>query len=86
MMTDFDYEASAELYVTNRQRGGVTFQRFNSAAKAIRHSIEGLPVKSFPGTILEVGNARFQHKEIRKLYDSSAYPLRRRTEEKSDAA
>jgi len=63
----------------------MTYRKFETAAKAIRYSIEELPCASLPGTILEANEERYHHREIRKLYESSAYPLRRRTREVSDA-
>lgn len=87
-MDDFDYSGPAELYTVNGRRGrrhSMTFRKFETAAKAIRYSIEELPGASLPGTILEVNEERYHHNEIRKLYDRSGYPLRRRTREASDA-
>ena len=87
-MGNFNYSGSAELYTVDKRRAGrhsMTFRRFETAAKAIRYSIEELPDASLPGTILEVNEERFHYKEIRKLYDSHAYPLRRRIKEASDA-
>lgn len=63
----------------------MTFRKFKTAAIAIRYLIEELPGTNLPGTILEVNEERYRQKQIRKLYDSSAYPLRRQTGEASDA-
>ncbi|MDP2618659.1 MAG: hypothetical protein Q8P46_00540 [Hyphomicrobiales bacterium] len=87
-MNDFNYSGPAELYIANRRRAGrnsMTYRKFETAAKAIRYLIEELPNTSLPGTILEVDEERYRHKEIRKLYNSSAYPLPRQTTEVSDA-
>ncbi|MGI9382587.1 MAG: hypothetical protein ACR2PO_05495 [Methyloligellaceae bacterium] len=89
MGTDgFNYSSPAELYILDgrrARRSSMTYRKFETAAKAIRYSIEVLPGSSLPGTILEVDEERFQHMEIRELYDSGAYPLRRQTGETSDA-
>lgn len=87
-MNDFNYSGPAELYIANRRRIGrnsMSYRKFETAAKAIRYSIEELPCANLPGTILEANEQRYHHKEIRKLYDSRAYPLQRRTREVSDA-
>jgi len=87
-MDHFNYSGSAELYIAKRRRAGrnsMIYRKFETAAKAIRYSMEELPGANLPGTILEVNEERYHHREIRKLYESSAYPLRRRTREASDA-
>ncbi len=86
---EFDYSGPAELYIAKKQRAGrstMTYRRFDTAANAIRFSIEELPNANLPGTILEVDEGRFHHKDIRKLYESSAYPLHRQVTEEPDGA
>lgn len=88
-LNEFDYAGPAELYIAKKQRAGrstMTYRRFDSAAHAIRFSIEELPGASLPGTVLEVDEGRFHHKDIRKLYESSAYPLHRQATEEKDGA
>ena len=53
------------------------YLRFATAADAIRYAVEVIPVKYFIGTFLEANGERFDCKRIRRLYDSSAYPLPR---------
>jgi hypothetical protein len=81
MMNDFDYAAPAEIYAC-RSRGSsprpVTYRRFDSGAEAIRYAIEELPSEVLFGTVLEANDERFDAANIRKLYDSEAYPLQRR--------
>lgn len=82
----FDYLESAELYTVNRTRGArrsMNFKRFETAAKAIRYSMEELPLALLPGSMLEVNASRYHHNEIRALYESSLYPL---PKEKAEAA
>ncbi len=84
----FDYSIPAELYAFNKRRGSgpsMTYRKFKTAAIAIRYLIEEFPGSNLAGTILEVNEERYRQKEIRKLYDDSAYPLRRKTGEDSDA-
>jgi hypothetical protein len=56
----------------------VTYRRFDSGAEAIRFAIEELPSDVLFGTVLEVNEQRFDAAQIRKLYESKAYPLQRR--------
>lgn len=85
----FDYLESAELYTVNRMRGvrrSMDFKRFDSAAKAIRYSMEVLPRALLPGSMLEVNENRYHHNEIRALYESSLYPLPKQREDAANAS
>jgi hypothetical protein len=79
-MTDFNYEMPGEFY-SRRNQGmkptGLTYQRFRTAAEAIRFAIEALPSAAFAGCMLEAGGERFGAKELRALYASPRYPLQR---------
>jgi hypothetical protein len=75
----FDYHTEAELFSAVKQkfrRSPLAYKRFAHAADAIRFAIEELP--SLIGTFLEVDEARYQDKDIRRLYESVDYPLVRR--------
>jgi hypothetical protein len=77
----FDYRRPAELFPTRSRkprRNPVTYKRFNSAAAAIRFAIEELPSDLLLGAYLQVEEERFGSVGIRRLYDSAAYPLKRR--------
>lgn len=81
-MTAFNYTASAELYATATvSRGGkprrVAYRRFGTAAEALRYAIEELPESLLQGTVLEVGDERYDAMSIRALYDDPGYPLTR---------
>ncbi|MCX7314043.1 MAG: hypothetical protein NTV56_20605 [Alphaproteobacteria bacterium] len=78
-MNGFDYGAPAELYPSRikKGRGRITYKRFNTAAEALRFAIEEIPPAVLLGAYLEVDEARFGVAEIRFLYDSAAYPLKR---------
>jgi hypothetical protein len=81
----FNFSEPAELYTGGSWRGrptGVTYQRFGTAAEAIRYVVEELPGTSRLRSVLEVNEDRFNHSEIQKLYDSSGYPLTRSGEHK----
>ena len=57
------------------------YQRFETGAEALRFAIEVLPRANLLGAILEANERRYWHAEIRKLYDSSNYPLPRKEPE-----
>lgn len=80
-MANFNYDQAAELYtIKQRSKAGhvMGFQRFDSAALAIQHSMEVLSPQKLPGTLMEVDGVRFHYHDIRKLYESKAYPLDRK--------
>jgi hypothetical protein len=86
-MNAFNYSSQAELFPTrNRKsrRQPLGYRRFDRAADAIRFAIEELPSQSLAGAYLEVDEQRFDSIGIRRLYDSTDYPLARR--EKQDIA
>jgi hypothetical protein len=72
-----DYEAGAELFIAHRRRAA-GYLRFDRAADAIRFAIEELPPQSLLAAHLEVDEARFDGREIRRLYDGAEFPLARR--------
>lgn len=78
-LNGFDYGAPAELFPSRikKGRGRVTYKRFDTAAEALRFAIEEIPAAALLGAHLEVDEARFGAHEIRFLYDSAAYPLKR---------
>ena len=77
----FNYTVPAELFSGARgfrgRDGSLSYQRFDSAAEAIRHVVEQLPQSERGGTVLEVGEERYDNASIRMLYVSAAYPLAR---------
>jgi hypothetical protein len=80
-MSAFNYSSQAELFPTrNRKsrRQPLGYRRFDRAADAIRFAIEELPSQSLAGAYLEVDEQRFDSVGIRRLYDSTDYPLVRR--------
>jgi hypothetical protein len=79
----FDYDAAAELFPP-RQAGsaalrGLTYKRFAFASEAIQFAIEKLPRTFLLGAYLQVGDERYGHRDIRRLYESADYPLGRAT-------
>ena len=80
-MGTFDYSAEAELFPSPARasrRRPVGYKRFDRAAEAIRFAIEELAPESLAGAYLEVGEERFDSRDIRRLYESPNYPLDRR--------
>ena len=80
-MAAFDYTTEAELFPTrNRKlrRQPLRYRRFARAADAIRFAIEELPRELLLGAYLEVDEQRYGGEEIRRLYESTDYPLARR--------
>ncbi len=75
-MAKLNYEGPAELF-PSRRRKIVGYQRFNSAAEAIKFAVEVLPSELLLGTYLEVEEGRFDSKDIRQFYDDDSYPLTR---------
>jgi hypothetical protein len=76
----FDYQAPAEVFMTKgyaARRSPVTYRRFGNAAEALRFAVEELPPPILVGAVLEVLEDRFDHRDIRKLYDQPRYPLPR---------
>ena len=78
-LNGFDYSAPAELYPSRikKGRGRITYKRFNTAAEALRFAVEEIPPAVLLGAYLEVEDARFGVQEIRILYESDSYPLKR---------
>ena len=78
-LNGFDYKATAELFLSRSRaaKSRPKYKRFDTAAEAVRFVIESLPAAVLPGTYLLVEGDRFGVEEIRYLYDSTGYPLRR---------
>jgi hypothetical protein len=86
-MSAFNYSSQAELFPTrNRKsrRQPLGYRRFDRAADAIRFAIEELPSQSLAGAYLEVDEQRFDSVGIRRLYDSTDYPLARREKQETE--
>jgi hypothetical protein len=81
LMAEFDYHAVAELFPARRRplrRQYFGYKRFAQASQAIRFAIEDMPPECLVGAFLEVDEQRYGSDDIRRLYQSSEYPLTRR--------
>ena len=77
-MTEFNYQAAAELFPTRRRlprRQSFGYKRFEQAAQAIRFAMENLPPECLVGAFLEVDEQRYGNDDIRRLYECAEYPL-----------
>jgi hypothetical protein len=75
-MSEFSYDAPADLFVATsmRRNGAVRYQRFDTAADALRFAVETLQPTILKGTVLEVDEQRYDAAQMRSLYDSADYP------------
>ncbi len=55
------------------------YRRFATAAEAIRFAVEDFPAIRTLGAWMQVGDDRYDSDDIHRLYESSDYPLQRRT-------
>lgn len=76
----FDYGSTAELFCNNVRkfrRQPLGYRRFDRAADAIRFAIEEMAPQLLQDACLEVDEERFDSHGIRRLYESTDYPLDR---------
>jgi hypothetical protein len=75
----FNYSAPAELFPARNRKvaGKVRYRRFDNAADAIRYAVEELPAPLLLGAYIEIEEARLGHQDIRALYESELYPLKK---------
>ena len=77
-MAEFDYNAAAELLPTRRRvprRQWFGYRRFAQAAQAIRFAMENMPPACLVGAFLEVDEQRYNSDDVRRLCESTEYPL-----------
>jgi hypothetical protein len=79
----FDFSIEAELFPARsgsarHKRSAVRYKRFPNAADAILFAVEELPPELLHGAFLEIDGERYGSEDIRRLYDSSDFPLSRR--------
>jgi hypothetical protein len=76
----FDYTAPAELFPSRNRKiaSKVKYRRFDRAADAIRFAMEELPEPLLLGATIEIDERRLGHQDIRSLYESEHYPLKKR--------
>jgi hypothetical protein len=79
-MDNFDFSAPAELFPSRNRKvtSRVKYRRFDKAAEAIRFAVEELPEPLLLGATIQIGDDRLGHQQIRALYASEGYPLKKR--------
>jgi hypothetical protein len=81
-MPTFDYGAQAELFSAQGRNGrGMMprYRRFARASDAVQFAVEQVPRASLVGAYLQVGEERYDSRQIRDLYDNIDFPLSRRS-------
>lgn len=78
-MEKFDFSAPAELFPSRNRKvaSKIKYRRFDKAADAIRFAVEELPEPLFLGAYIQIDEQRLGHKDIRALYESERYPLKK---------
>jgi hypothetical protein len=77
-----DYRKEAALFFSksaSAKQKSLIFRRFGRASEAIRFAVEELSPKILNSCSLEVNGLHYFGRQIRPLYDSSDFPLRRRS-------
>jgi len=80
-MADFNYKATAELFlprIRSPRRQPFGDERFAQAADAIRLAVDDLPRECLIGACPEVGGRRYGGDDIPRSYESAEYLLTRR--------
>jgi hypothetical protein len=79
VVSKFDYRAPAELFPSRNRNAKqlVKYRRFDTAAAAIQFAMEELPTPALLGAVIEINERRLSHADIRELYESPDYPLKR---------
>ena len=78
--TPLDYSSSAELFAVQRlgRKQSLYYQRFDTAAEAIKFAVEEMPATS-SNLVLETEFNRVDAKGIAGLYAAEGFPLERRS-------
>jgi hypothetical protein len=80
-MAEVKYNSPGGIYVYKKQTmgggKGLSYRRFKTGAEAIRFAMEDVPKSALGTCTLETDGQRFDAKDLRKLYESSLYPLPR---------
>jgi hypothetical protein len=78
-MTKFDFSAPAELFPSRNRKVSqrVRYRRFDKASEAIQFAMEELPGPLLLGATIVMDDVRLSHNEIRELYESEDYPLKK---------
>ena len=79
-MDKFNFSAAAELFPSRNRKvaSKVKYRRFDKAAEAIRFAVEDMPEPLLLGATIQIGDERLGHQQIRALYESTEFPLKRK--------
>ena len=79
-MDTFDFSAPAELFPSRNRKvaSKIKYRRFDKAADAIRFAIEEMPEPLLLGATIQIDDQRLGHQDIRALYESERYPLKKK--------
>ena len=82
-MDTFDYGAPAELFPSRNRKvaNKIKYRRFDKAAEAVRFAVEELPEPQLLGAYIQIDEQRLGHQEMRALYASERYPLKKRAKQ-----
>jgi hypothetical protein len=78
-MMKVDFSAPAELFPSRNRNVSqrVRYRRFAKAAEAIQFAMEELPEPLLLGATIVTNDVRLSHNQIRELYESAEYPLKK---------
>jgi hypothetical protein len=87
-MKPFDYNAPAELFPSRNRKvaSKVKYRRFSKTSEAIRFAMEELPEPLLLGATIQIDDQRLGHQDIRALYESEDYPLKKPAKKTKDSA
>jgi hypothetical protein len=79
MLQKLDLSAPAELFPSRNRKiaNKVKYRRFDHAVDAIRFAVEELPEPLLLGAYIEINEERIGHKDIRALYESEGFPMKK---------
>lgn len=79
-MNSINFSAEAELFPPRHNKFSdrhFRYRRFATLAVAVRFAVEELPAEVLFGSVIEADEERYDAPAIRRLYESSDYPLDR---------
>ena len=80
-MNKFDYSAPAELFPSRNRKiaSKIKYRRFDKRPTPFASRSRNCPSRCCSAPIIQIDEQRLGHKDIRALYESERYPLRKGT-------